>query len=161
MNNSLFYFRCFASTSFVLLLILIQGCAIIRPGQAGVKQRLGKLSDVVHTHGAVFYNPFTTRVVRASIQTTNLELSLSLPSKEGLSITSQISILYKTDVKKIQDVIKNIGLSYENIIANVFRSAAADVCAQFFAKDMHSGMRAEIEKSISKKMAETLSMMFS
>jgi prohibitin 1 len=157
MKSSQFFFRISFTAPLVLFFLLVQGCAIIRPGQAGVKQRLGKLSDVVHTHGAVFYNPFTTRVVRASVQTTNLELSLSLPSKEGLSITSQISILYKTDVKKIQDVIKNIGLSYENIIANVFRSAAADVCAQFYAKDMHSGMRADIEKSISKKMAETLS----
>ncbi|MFT5878184.1 MAG: prohibitin 1, partial [Dokdonia sp.] len=45
---------------------------------------------------------------------------------------------------------------YENIIANVFRSAAADVCAQYFAKDMHSGMRAEIEKAILENMSGTL-----
>jgi prohibitin 1 len=134
----------------------LSSCAVIRPGEAGVKQRLGKLSPKVHTQGAVFFNPFTSKVVKTSIQTNNLELSLSLPSKEGLSITSQISILYRLDVKKIQDVIQNLGLNYETIISNVFRSAAADVCAQFYAKDMHSGMRADIEKAIQKKMTEIL-----
>jgi regulator of protease activity HflC (stomatin/prohibitin superfamily) len=53
-------------------------------------------------------------------------------------------------------VIKNIGLGYENIISNVFRSASADVCSKYFAKDMHSGMRAEIEEAIKIKMGENL-----
>ena len=86
----------------------------------------------------------------------NVELSLNLPSKEGLSVEAQISILYRIDQKSVPKVIRNIGSGYENIISNVFRSAAADVCAQYFAKDMHSGMRAKIEKAILDKMSETL-----
>jgi prohibitin 1 len=145
------------SLVFTAILLLFTSCTIIRPGQAGVKQKLGKLAPTVVTSGPVFFNPFTTRVVKTSIQTNNLELSLSLPSKEGLSITSQISILYRLDIQKIQDILKNFGTGYETIISNVFRSASADVCAQFFAKDMHSGMRADIEKSIQKKMSDIIS----
>jgi prohibitin 1 len=137
-------------------LFLLASCSVIRPGEAGVKQKLGKLSNNVITQGAIFYNPFTTRVIKASIQTNNLELSLSLPSKEGLSITSQISILFRLEKARVADIIQKIGLDYEPIIANVFRSASADVCSQFFAKDMHSGMRADIEKAIKIKMDETL-----
>ncbi len=136
--------------------IVLSSCAIVRPGEVGIKQRLGKLSDNVTTQGMVAFNPFTSKVIKASIQTNNLELSLNLPSKEGLSITSQISILYRLEKSKVPDLIRNIGLNYESIIANVFRSASADVCAQFFAKDMHSGMRSDIEKSIKNKMGETL-----
>jgi len=139
-----------------IITIVLSSCSIIRPGQVGVKQKLGKLSEEVKTQGTVLYNPFTSKVIKTSVQTTNLELSLTLPSKEGLSITAQISILYKLDNDKVPQIIKNIGLNYESIIANVFRSASADVCSQFFAKDMHSGMRAEIEKAIKNKMAETL-----
>lgn len=144
----------------VLGIILASGiftsCVIVKPGEVGVKQKLGRLSSKVNTSGPVFFNPITTKVVKASIQTCNLELSLSLPSKEGLSITSTISILYRLDKSKVVEVIKNIGLDYESIIANIFRSASADVCAQYFAKDMHSGMRANIEKNIKEKMDETL-----
>tara|TARA_R110000737_G_C14624685_1_gene494437 strand:+ start:7088 stop:7855 length:768 start_codon:yes stop_codon:yes gene_type:complete len=136
--------------------IILTSCAVIRPGEVGVKQRMGKLSDEYKTQGAIWYNPFVTRVIITNVQIKDIELSLSLPSKEGLSVQSQISILYRIEEKSVPSVIKNIGLGYENIISNVFRSAAADVCSQYFAKDMHSGMRAEIEKSILDKMAETL-----
>jgi prohibitin 1 len=136
--------------------ILMTSCAVIRPGEVGVKQKLGKLSDEIATEGTLFFNPFTSKVVKTSIQTNDLELSLSLPSKEGLSITSQISILYRLDKDKVTSVIRTLGLNYESIIANVFRSASADVCSKFFAKDMHSGMRADIELSIKNKMGETL-----
>ncbi len=136
---------------------LLGSCTIIRPGEVGVKQRIGKLSDKVYTGGTVVYNPFITKVIKSTSRTINLELSLTLPSKEGLSITSHISILYRIDKEKLPQIIQTIGLNYESIIANVFRSASADVCAQFFAKDMHSGMRAEIEKAIRVKMGEILS----
>ena len=145
-------------TTFLMLYIslLFASCAVVRPGEVGVKQKLGKLSDKVSGQGPVWYNPLTTRVVKASVQTTNLELSLNLPSKEGLSINSNISILYKAQKNKVPDLIKTFGLEYEDIISNVFRSAAADVCAQYFAKDMHSGMRANIEQAILDKMNVTL-----
>lgn len=80
-----------------------------------------------------------------------------MPSKEGLSVISQISILYRIDQNSVPKVISSIGLGYETIISNVFRSASADVCSKYFAKDMHSGMRAEIEEAIRIKMEETLS----
>lgn len=140
----------------LLAILLTASCTVIRPGQVGIKQRLGKLSDNITTQGTVFFNPFTSRVIKTSIQTNNLELSLSLPSKEGLSITSQISILYRLDKDKVPTVIRVLGLNYPSIISNVFRSASADVCSKFFAKDMHSGMRADIEKAIKVKMDETL-----
>ena len=143
--------------AFVPLLLFASSCAVVRPGEVGIKQRLGKLSDNVTTQGTILYNPFTSKIVKTSIQTNNLELSLSLPSKEGLSITSQISILYRLDKNKVPSVIRTLGLSYPSIISNVFRSASADVCAKYFAKDMHSGMRADIEKAIKNKMDETLS----
>jgi regulator of protease activity HflC (stomatin/prohibitin superfamily) len=139
-----------------LAAIFAAGCTVVRPGEVGVKQRMGKLSDEVNTQGSVFYNPLTSKVIKTSIQTNNLELSLSLPSKEGLSIISQISILYRLDKAKVPTVIRTLGLNYETIIANVFRSASADVCSKFFAKDMHSGMRADIETSIKSKMGEIL-----
>ena len=136
--------------------LVLSSCAVIRPSEVGIKQRLGKLSENVATQGTLLYNPFTSKVVKTSIQTNNLELSLSLPSKEGLSITSQISILYRLDKDKVASVISTLGLNYQSIISNVFRSASADVCSKYFAKDMHSGMRSDIEKSIKNKMDETL-----
>ncbi len=138
------------------VLLLFTNCAVIRPGEAGVKQTLGKFSDKVSTQGTIFYNPFTSKVIKESTQTNNIKLILSLPSKEGLSVNSEISILYRLQLDKIPSVLENLGQGYESIITSVFRSASSDVCAQFFAKDMHSGMRAKIEEEIKMKMKENL-----
>ncbi len=137
-------------------LILFTNCAVIRPGEAGVKQTLGKFSDRVSTQGTILYNPLVSRVIKESTQTNNIKLILSLPSKEGLSVNSEISILYRLEQNKIPSVLENLGQDYESIITSVFRSASSDVCAQFFAKDMHSGMRAKIEDEIMIKMKENL-----
>lgn len=134
------------------LLILCTNCAIVRPGEVGIKQTLGEFSDQVKERGPVFYNPFISKVLKESTQTNNIKLIMNLPSKEGLSVRSEISILYRLDKQKIPSVLENLGQEYESIITSVFRSASSDVCAQFFAKDMHSGMRASIENEILKKM---------
>jgi regulator of protease activity HflC (stomatin/prohibitin superfamily) len=135
---------------------LMASCAVVRPGEVGIRQKLGKLSDKIHTQGPVFFNPFTSKVVKTDIQTNDLELALNLPSKEGLSVNAQISILYRLEKNKVPDIIRTYGLNYEGIISNVFRSASADVCSRFFAKDMHSGMRATIEKEIKVQMENIL-----
>jgi prohibitin 1 len=136
--------------------VLMSSCAIIRPGQVGVKSKLGKLDEKITASGSVMYNPFTSTIIRVPTRTINRELSMSLPSKEGLTIKSDVSILYKIEPSKVTHVIREIGLNYDQIITSVFRSAAADVCSQFFAKDMHSGERRLIENKITALMNEHL-----
>jgi regulator of protease activity HflC (stomatin/prohibitin superfamily) len=140
----------------IISALALNSCAVIRPGEAGVKQRFGQFQDGVKTQGLVFFNPISTKLVKESIQTNNLEMFLNLPSKEGLSVDSEISILYRLEADKVPDVLRTIGPNYKSIITSVFRSASADVCSQFFAKDMHSRKRADIEEAIKIKMAENL-----
>lgn len=140
----------------IIFLQLFTSCAVIRPGEVGIKQRLGKFSNQVIKEGTVIYNPITSKVVKESTQTQNIKLVLSLPSKEGLSVQSEISILYRLEEDKVASVLENLGKNYESIVTSVFRSAASDVCAQFFAKDMHSGVRSKIEGEILNKMKTNL-----
>ena len=140
-----------------LIVVLLGSCAVIRPGEVGVKRKFGKLSDRVYDQGVYAINPFGTVMLKTPIRTVNMEVDLSLPSKEGLNIGANISILYKIDKDKVPTLIQDVGSEYEGIINAVFRSAAADVCAQFMAKDMHSGKRAEIESDIVKTMNGNLS----
>ncbi len=136
--------------------LLFSQCTIIRPGEVGIKQRYGKLSKRTLNQGMTSYNPFTSKIIKASTQTQNLKLDLTLSSKEGLSVNSLISVLYRLEKDSLPKIINNYGLDYEPIIASIFRSAASDVCAKYFAKDMHSGKRANIEESIKIKMIELL-----
>ncbi len=136
---------------------LLSSCTVVRQGEVGVKRTLGKYSDKVYTSGLRTYNPFVATIVKVPVRTNNLEVQLDIPSKEGLTIRSEVSILYNVNPKQVPDVLRNIGPDYEGtIILPVFRSAVADVSAKFFAKDMHTGNRTDIEKSIRDLMMETV-----
>lgn len=143
--------------SLTIATILLTSCAVVRPGEVGVKSTFGKLKERVYDPGLVSFNPFTTRLVKMPTQTVNREVTLSLPSKEGLNINSEISILYHIESSAAPQIIADIGENYEEvIILSVFRSSAADVCSQFMAKDMHSGQRSKIETAIASRMDSLL-----
>jgi regulator of protease activity HflC (stomatin/prohibitin superfamily) len=146
MKSKIFMLGCIAA--------ILTSCAVIRPGDVGMKQRFGKLKGKTKTQGLMFYNPLTSMVVRVPIRTINKEIKLNLPSKEGLNVRAEISILYHIEQEKVKDIISSVGRGYEKtLILSTFRSASADVCARFFAKDMHSGKRGEIEKEIKEQMS--------
>jgi prohibitin 1 len=142
---------------FALSTIAFTSCVVVSPGTVGVKNKLGKLSNKVVQPGIVGLNPFITRVITVPTRTVNLEVPLYLPSKEGLNVLAEISILYHIEAKQAPSVIQTVGENYEQVmILSVFRSAAANVCSRYMAKDMHSGQRAEIEMAISNHMDSLL-----
>lgn len=137
----------------LLLLATTTSCTTVRQGNVGVKQRFGKLDDRIITAGLVGVNPLTTRVIKIPVQTVNREVQMALPSKEGLNVQCDISILYRVEPALVPQIIEQIGTDYEQaVIVSVFRSAAADICARFYAKDMHSSQRAHIEQEIANYM---------
>lgn len=144
----------------IVLLIsstVLNSCAVVRPGEVGVRQKFGRLKGNVISPGLAIVNPLTTILVKIPTRTVNREVKLNLPSKEGLNVSSQISILYHVKQEKAIDIINEVGPNFEKVlILSTFRSAAADVCAKFYAKDMHSGKRSIIEKEIKQQMSKIL-----
>ena len=141
----------------VLFTIELQACTVIRQGEVGVKRRLGKIDPQYVEQGPKGYNVLTTRILKVPTRTMNIEVKPDLPSKEGLTIRSEISILYRIKPEAAPKIVQGIGLNYESeVILPVFRSSAADITAKFLAKDMHSGERAIIESAIRKQMVDIL-----
>ena len=142
---------------FLVVLSFTTSCTVVRQGEVGVRRTLGKYNDRPIKDGVRFFNPFVTTVIKVPTQTVNLEVSLNIPSKEGLTIQSEVSILYNVQGGKAAEVLRQIGPDYErNLILPVFRSAVADISSRFFAKDMHTGERAQIEEQIRILMDKTL-----
>ncbi len=141
----------------ILFSTLFISCTVIRQGEVGVKRRLGKIDPQFIEQGPKGYNFLTTTILKVPTRTMNIEVKPDLPSKEGLTIRSEISILYRIKPESAPKIVQNIGLNYETeVILPVFRSAAADITAKFLAKDMHSGERTQIEGAIRKQMTEIL-----
>jgi len=140
-----------------VLAALLAGCATIHPGEVGVKSTFGKLADEARGPGLAVYGPIGTRYIRVPTRTTNVEVQLSLPSKEGLNVKARVSILYRVDPDQAPLLVERVGEDFEQeLVLPVFRSAAADVSARYAAKDMHSGARAGIEEAVRQRMEEVL-----
>ncbi len=138
-----------------LVMVFLTSCATVLPDQVGVKRRFGRIQDKVRQPGLVGFNPFTTRLIRVPIRTMNLAITENLPSKEGLTIRSESSILYRIKPGSVPQILKETGMEYEEmLILPVFRSAASDICSKFDAKDMHSAKRAIIEQEIKNRLVE-------
>jgi len=141
-----------------LMSFSMTSCRVIRQGEVGVKRSLGKINPRVLEAGPRFFNPLVSTVITVPVRTINLEVELDLPSKEGVNVTAEISILYHVDGRLATSVIEHIGREYERtLVLPVFRAAAADVSSKFMAKDMHTGNRLLIENQIKDQMAEQLS----
>jgi regulator of protease activity HflC (stomatin/prohibitin superfamily) len=145
-------------TIILLAFISFCSCTIIRQDEVGVKRRLGRITDKVYGPGPVFFNPFFSVIIKTPIRTINLATTQGLPSREGLTVNAEISILYRLKNEQFVKVMREVGLNFEDVlIFPVFRSASADICARFDAKDMHSSKRSMIEKEIKERMMEVLS----
>eukprot|EP01035_Chromulina_nebulosa_P013018 gene13018-17323_t len=141
-----------------LVFSYLAGCAKIIQDEVGVKRTFGRLNKNTLSPGLRFFNPFASTIIKVPVRTINLQIEAGLPSKEGLTIKSEISILYSVKKEEVPKILETVGLDFQEVlILPVFRSASADVCARFFAKDMHSSERAKIEKEIKEKMMDVLS----
>jgi regulator of protease activity HflC (stomatin/prohibitin superfamily) len=135
----------------------LSSCTVVRQGEVGVKRTIGKIHEKPLMEGARLFNPLVTTIIKLPTRTVNMEVRLPLPSKEGLTVQSEVSILYRLVGSYAPNIIEKLGTNYEQVvIIPVFRSAVADVSSQYFAKDMHTGQRAVIERDIKKLMESQL-----
>jgi prohibitin 1 len=141
----------------LIFLVVLGSCTVIRQDEVGVKRRLGRITNKVYGPGPVVFNPFLSTIIKTPIRTINLATTQGLPSREGLTVNAEISILYRLKNDQFVKIMQEVGLNFEEVlIFPVFRSAAADICARFDAKDMHSSKRSIIEKDIKERMMEVL-----
>jgi prohibitin 1 len=125
---------------------ILSSCTVVRQGEVGVKRTLGKIQPTMLSEGAKVYNPFITTIIKVPTRTMNIEVRSPLPSKEGLTVQSDISILYRVENSYAPQIVEKLGREYDQVVVlPVFRSAVADVSSKYFAKDMHTGQRASID----------------
>ncbi|MDP5140437.1 MAG: SPFH domain-containing protein, partial [Spirosomaceae bacterium] len=110
----------------VISATIFGSCTVIRQGEVGVKRSFGKISPQPLMEGARGFNPFTTTITKLPTRTMNIEVRTPLPSKEGLTVQSDVSILYRLEGEYAPKIVEKLGKNYEEVvILPVFRSAVA------------------------------------
>ncbi|MCU0335267.1 MAG: prohibitin family protein [Chitinophagaceae bacterium] len=138
------------------LALAVSSCVTVKQNEVGVRRRVGRITDDVKPSGLYMAGMFSS-ILKVPISTTNLATVADLPTKEGLTVQSEMSILYRIDKNKIPELLRSVGENYEQVVISpVFRSVVRDVSARFMAKDLHTAERANIERTIQADMAKYL-----
>jgi len=142
----------------VLAVLALQGCMIVRPGQIGYIQRNGKLLPRPELGGSRWFNPFVSKEVKINTRTVELYNELTVPSKEGLSVKAEISLLYHINPESARDIYIRFGTNYEEvIILTNLRAITREICARYEAKELYATERTKIEHTIADMMKEQIS----
>ncbi len=141
--------------AFSLVIGMVASCTVIRPGQIGMKQTIGKLKPGVIASGSKLYNPFVTKIVKINVRTVELYQQLELPTKEGLNVKTEIILLYHVKPESARDIYINYGSNYQKVIVESnFIATARQVSARYDAKQLYAIDRKLVEKAISDELSE-------
>jgi prohibitin 1 len=136
-------------TSLAFLLVLLRSVTIVPAGYVGIVDSFGSVSTQTLKPGLSFKNPLS-QVVKFSTRTQETKETLDSPSKEGLNIKLDVSILYHVDEKKAQELYQTVGTDYEQIILiPQFRSVIRRVTATYNAKALYTSERQKLAQEIS------------
>jgi regulator of protease activity HflC (stomatin/prohibitin superfamily) len=130
------------------LLALAQCLTVIPAGHVGVIDFFGSVSSRVLRAGINVVNPLA-RIVKMSIKTQELKEVMDVPSREGLTVGLEVSVLYHLNPEKASEVYKTVGQEYARIILEPqFRSVTRGVTAGYDAKALYTSEREHLSQLI-------------
>jgi len=138
-------------------LAALANCFTVVPaGHVGVVDFFGTVSENTLKAGINFVNPLA-RVIKMSVKTQELKEVMDVPSKEGLTVQLEVSVLYHLNPEKAADVYKTVGENYESIILEPqFRSVTRGVTASFDARALYTSEREHLSKMILDELEKTI-----
>lgn len=143
----------------ILLIPLIwlasTGFVVVPPGELAVIVTLGHVD--VYEPGPHFRTPFVSTVHTMSTKTQLLDERNNIPTKEGLSVSLDVSLLYRVDPKMAGQLYKNVGLDFEKVLiqpeaASVIRG----LTSESDAKALYSSGRHMIQDAVKKELDVSL-----
>jgi regulator of protease activity HflC (stomatin/prohibitin superfamily) len=122
--------------------LAVLSCLTVVPaGHVGIVDFFGRVSAKTLKAGINLTNPLA-RIISMSVQTKEVKEVMEVPSKEGLSIQLEVSVLHHLDPEKAADVYRTVGERYEQVLLEPqFRSVSRGVTAGFEAKALYTSER--------------------
>jgi regulator of protease activity HflC (stomatin/prohibitin superfamily) len=140
----------------VAVALLGRSIRVIPAGSVGVVDLFGRVSAQTLKSGIQFVNPFA-QVVTMSIKTQELKEVMDVPSKEGLTMNVECSVLFHLDPEQAADVYRTIGQEYVVVILEPqFRSVTRGVTAGYEAKALYTSEREHLAQVITADLQKLL-----
>ncbi len=134
--------------------LLLASIRVVPAGYVGVVDFFGRVAPRPLNSGINLVNPLA-RVLMMSVRTVEDKEVMNVPSKEGLTISLDISVLVKLDPEKAVEIYKTVGPDYENVVLiPQFRAAARGVTVANEAKALYTSAREALAQEIHKALTE-------
>lgn len=135
-----------------IVVAFLQLFTVVPAGTVGVVDFLGMVSETTLKSGVNFVNPMA-RVINFSIKTQELKEMMNVPSKEGLSVQLEISLLFSLDADNASKIYKTVGENYgEIILIPQFRSVVRGITARYEAKALYTASREVLAHEIKSEL---------
>lgn len=101
----------------IAVILILQSCAVIRPGEAGIDTHYGKLKPKVLQPGPHhFFALFGRKIVRFNTRVINYTMKLNFHTEEGIEVSSETTILYHVIPDSIISIYRRFGLNYQEMV---------------------------------------------
>lgn len=131
-----------------LLILLLASTTSIPTGHVGVLTLFGRVTGDVLPEGIHLINPLKS-VEKMTVQTQSRKESASVPSKEGLMLSLDTSLLFRLDRDKAAQVFQSVGSDYaEKIVEPELRSAIRGATAAHSSNDLYTNGREIVQQQI-------------
>jgi len=136
-----------------LIIAVFQCWTIIPAGHVGVIDFFGTVSDYTLKPGVNLVNPLAN-VVKFDARTQEIKEVMTVPSKEGLTIDLEISLLYSLSFENANKIYKSVGEDYvDKILVPQFRSVVRGVTASYDARALYTAEREQLGKKIEEELS--------
>jgi regulator of protease activity HflC (stomatin/prohibitin superfamily) len=132
----------------LLGILALSSTSCVRTGHVGVVTMFGRVTGRTLSEGIHLVNP-AANVTELNIKTQEIKEHASVPSKEGLIMGIDASILYHLDPLRAAEVFQKVGPMYADVLLTpTFRSAIRAITAANTASALYSDARENIARQI-------------
>ena len=141
----------------IAVTVAFSSTSCVRTGHVGVVTMFGRVTGRTLTEGIHLVNP-AANVTELSVKTQEVKEHAAVPSKEGLIMGLEASILYHLDSARAAEVFRQIGPNYAEVLLQpTFRSAMRAITAGNTAASLYSDARESIARMIQEDVARQVS----
>ncbi|MGB8319267.1 MAG: prohibitin family protein [Ignavibacteriaceae bacterium] len=139
---------------FAFLIAILQCWTKIPAGHVGVIDFFGNVSDRTLKPGVNVVNPLAN-IIKFDARTQEMKEVMNVPSKEGLGVELEISLLYSLSLDNANKIYKTVGEDYvDKILIPQFRSVVRGVTASFEARALYTVEREQLAKLMEDELSK-------
>jgi regulator of protease activity HflC (stomatin/prohibitin superfamily) len=136
----------------LLAVLAVLSVVVIPAGHVGIYDLFGQVADQSLSPGIQLANPLA-KIRKVSVRTQEAKETVDVPSREGLAVNIDVSLLFRLEPERAAQVFRSIGPHYVQVVViPQLRSVVRDVTSAYDAKALYTTEREQLARNIQKNL---------